>query len=291
MAKSEDVVGRVEASYPESRWYPEELPVSGAPDASPLEAGLKMVEDYTGLPRDEVRKRVKEIREKAWTVYRYPCIGRFRFLSLHLPEFPEYQNILGRLKSGEKLLDAGCCFGYVLRQVALNGVPAENLAGIDVHQEFVDLGYELFQDRDRFQARFVVGDVLNSSPSLKPLDGQFDIIHASSLLHLFGWDDQVRLGTRLVRFFNPEAKAAMVVGRQVAVYEAPSLEAWRKQQATEHADGKRHNYHHDLKSWQLLWDEIGDKTGTKWKTSGELLSRMSDEIPTPIMRFTVKKVA
>lgn len=208
-----------------------------------------------------------------------------------MPEFPAYQDILGRLKSGEKLLDAGCCFGHVLRQVALDGVPDENLAGIDVHQEFIDLGYELFQDRDRFQARFVVGDVLNSSPSLEPLDGQFDIIHASSFLHLFGWDDQVRLGMRLVRFLNPEAKAAMVVGRQVAVYEAPSLEAWRKQQASEHADGKRHNYHHDLNSWQLLWDEIGDKTGTRWETSGELFSRMSDEIPTPIMRFVVKKLA
>lgn len=33
----------------------------GDPDASPLEAGLKMVEDYTGLPRDEVRQRVKDI--------------------------------------------------------------------------------------------------------------------------------------------------------------------------------------------------------------------------------------
>lgn len=149
----------------------------------------------------------------------------------------------------------------------------------------------MFQDRDRFQARFVVGDVLNSSASLEPLDGQFDIIHASSFLHLFGWDDQVRIGTRLVRFFKPESATAMIVGRQVGLYEAPSLEAWREQEQASRAEGKSKNFHHDLKSWQLLWDEIGAQTGTKWEVSGEMFSRMADEIPTPILQFTVKKVA
>lgn len=208
-------------------------------------------------------------------------------MTLYLPGFPEYQNILRRLKSGEKLLDAGCCFGHVLRQLALSGVPAENLAGTDIDKEFISLGYELFQDRDRFPAQFVVGDVLNSSPSLDSLDGQFDIIHASSFLHLFGWDEQVRIGTRLVRFFKPETKeAAMIVGRQVGAYEAPSLEPWREQLAK----GTVKNYRHDLKSWQLLWDEIGEKSGTKWEATGEFFSRMHDGITAPILQFTVKKV-
>ncbi|KAJ4397042.1 hypothetical protein N0V93_001266 [Gnomoniopsis smithogilvyi] len=287
MVKSEDVVGRVEASY--TQWYAEELPLPGESGAAPLEGGLKLIEDYTGLSREEVRRHVKDIRDKSYAIYKYPCLGRWRFLPLYLPGFPEYQNILSRLKSGEKLLDAGCCFGHVLRQLALSGVPAENLAGADVHKEFIDLGYELFQDRDRFQARFVVGDVLNSSPSLDSLDGQFSIIHASSFFHLFGWDDQVKIGTRLVRFFQPESTTAMVVGRQVGRYEAPSVEAWREEQARG-VEGKSKNYHHDLKSWQLMWDEIGGKTGTMWEVSGEFFSRVADGIASPILQYTVKKV-
>lgn len=158
---------------------------------------------------------------------------------------------------------------------------------MDIDKDFISLGYELFQDRDRFQAQFVVGDALNSSPSLEPLDGQFDIIHASSFLHLFGWDEQVRIGARLVRFFKPETKeAAMIVGRQVGAYEAPSLQVWREQLA----EGTVKNYRHDLKSWQLLWDEIGEKSGTKWEATGEFFSRMNDGITAPILQFTVKKV-
>lgn len=133
--------------------------------------------------------------------------------------------------------------------------------------------------------------MLNSSPSFEPLDGQFGIIHASSFFHLFGWDDQVKIGVRLVRFLKPETKAAMIVGRQVGTYDATSLEAWREEQANLGVTGWRKNYQHDLTSWQLLWDEIGAKTGTKWETSGEFFSRAADGILTPVLQFTVKKVS
>lgn len=59
MAKSEEAVGRVEASY--TQWYAEELPLPGEPEAAPLEGGLNLVETYTGLSREEVRRHVKAI--------------------------------------------------------------------------------------------------------------------------------------------------------------------------------------------------------------------------------------
>lgn len=59
MSKSEDTVGRVEASY--TRWYAEELPLPEEPEAAPLEGGLKLIEAYTGLSSEEVRKHVKAI--------------------------------------------------------------------------------------------------------------------------------------------------------------------------------------------------------------------------------------
>lgn len=160
------------------------------------------------------------------------------------------------------------------------------MAGVDIDKGFIDLGYELFQDRDRFKAQFVVGDVLNSSASLEPLYGQFDIINASSFFHLFGWDDQVTIGQRLVRFFKPEADKAMIVGRQVGAYEAQNLEEWREQAKVDAAT--RRHYRHDLASWQLLWDEVGAKTGTKWETGGELIERSEEDVGAPFLHFVVK---
>ncbi|KAJ5572711.1 hypothetical protein N7450_009695 [Penicillium hetheringtonii] len=109
------------------------------------------------------------------------------------------------------------------------------------YQGFLDLGYDLFKDHDTFE----------------------DIIHAAALFHLFDWEDQVILGTRLVKFFKKDASKAMVVGRQIgtlyprnrAIYKNEDVPGW---------------YRHNLETWQDLWDEIHDKTGTKWKVNGTI---------------------
>src|SRR5207244_310371 len=159
-----------------------------------------------------------------------------------ITEVPEYPSVLARLKAGESLLDVGCCFGHILRQLAYDGAPAANLAGTDLRPEFVDLGYKLFHDRGRFTARFVTGDMLDPADTgLQTLNGGFDIVHTASFFHLFGWDDQVLVGERIVRFFKPTAKA-LVLGRQVGSYEPPTLEAYREK------GDKR--YYHNAESLQ-----------------------------------------
>lgn len=47
----------------------------------------------------------------------YPCIGQFRFLSLGIANSPHYDEVLQRLRGGEKLLDVGCCFGQEIRKL------------------------------------------------------------------------------------------------------------------------------------------------------------------------------
>ncbi|KAK5790188.1 hypothetical protein VI817_007475 [Penicillium citrinum] len=55
----------------------------------------------------------------------------------------------------------------------------------------------------------------------------------------------------------------MVVGRQIgtlyprnrAIYKNEDVPGW---------------YRHNLETWQDLWDEIHDKTGTKWKVNGTI---------------------
>ncbi|KAH8902640.1 hypothetical protein BR93DRAFT_919711 [Coniochaeta sp. PMI_546] len=230
------------------RRYTEELP----PDNS---KAWKLLESYSKIPHDEVEAH---LQATAWKIFPYGCIGRWRFLDLYITTLPVYPEVLERLKSGDTLLDAGCCFGYVLRQLALDGAPQANLIGADLRQEFIDLGYELFRDRDTFGGRFVAGNMLDpADTALTSIDGKVDLIHAASFFHLFNWDDQVRLGERLVRFFKPDAKKALVFGRQVG----------NRSPRTQQEGGR---YRHDPETLQELWDEIGRKTGTRWKATATL---------------------
>lgn len=151
----------------------------------------------------------------------------------------------------------------MLRQLAVDGAPEQHLVGTDIQQGFLDLGYELFKDRDTFQAQFIAGDLLSpETAAFESMLGKIDIIHAAALFHLFGWEDQVKLGTRLVQFFKPEARDAMIVGRQIGTFAPMDLASHRKQ-----GSGW---YRHNMQTWQQLWDEVGQNTGSRWKVEGSL---------------------
>ncbi|KAE8445739.1 hypothetical protein EG329_012918 [Mollisiaceae sp. DMI_Dod_QoI] len=268
----------------ENHRYQKDLPV----DRTNFTKAWKLLETYSKIPADEIDAHVLAVRNKAFAVFHYPCIGRWRFLDLYITTAPEYPDIITRLQAGETLLDVGCCFGHILRQLVVDGAPAKNLAGTDLRPEFVELGYELFRDKDTLDSQFVTGDALDpNDKSLTSLDGKFDIIHSASFFHLFGWDDQVKVGERVVRFFKPGAKA-LLLGRQSGTREPLSMEAYRER-------GEK-RYQHDPTSLQRLWDVIGERTGTKWRATGELIERGEREGdgdregPRVVLRFAVFKV-
>lgn len=146
-----------------------------------------------------------------------------------------------------------------------DGVRGENLYGADLRLEFVDLGYELFQDKERLKAHFLEADVFEvddeaeGGKELRNLDGTIDIIHAASFLHLFSWDEQVQAGMRMVRLMTEDS---LVLGRQAGSSEPGEYERRTYKSGT--------RYLHDPDSFQKLWDVIGEKTGTKWKVIAEL---------------------
>ena len=146
-----------------------------------------------------------------------------------------------------------------------DGAPAENLYGADLRLDFLELGYELFQDKGTLKAHFLEADVFEQDAGaeggkdLSKLDGNIDIIHAASFLHLFAWEEQVLVGMRMVRLMTRDS---LVFGRQVGTTK-PGEYARR-------TDKSRTRYSHDPDSFQKLWDVIGEKTGTKWKVTAEL---------------------
>lgn len=201
-------------------------------------------------------------RDTAWNIFPYPCIGQFRFLDMPLGGFDAYPEIVSRLKSGEEtFLDLGCCFGQDIRRLVSDGVPDTACIGSDLHQGFLDLGYDLFLDKGKLHSKFFAADVFGKEAELTALEGQVDIIHASSFFHLFGYEGQKDVARRVVRLLKPQ-KGSLLVGRQVGNVAA--------HEETSRASGSGSMFLQNPESWKQMWKEIGEETGTEWKVDAEL---------------------
>ncbi|KAI4727060.1 hypothetical protein E4T49_05171 [Aureobasidium sp. EXF-10728] len=238
-----------------SEWFQPELE-----DVDP--AARSVLETYCNIPSAEVVPHVLRIRDEAWEVFPYPCIGQFRFLDMPLGGFDEYPEIVKRLKSGDaKYLDLGCCFGQDIRRLVADGVPSEALIGSDLQQGFLDLGFDLFKDKETLHSKFVAADVFAAESELTPLEGNIDVIHASSFFHLFGYEGQKKIARRVVQLLKPK-KDSLLVGRQVGNVKAHEAES--------SASGNGNMFLQNVESWQQMWKEIGKETGTEWEVKARL---------------------
>lgn len=162
----------------------------------------------------------------------------------------------------------GCAFGTVVRQLIAEGVPSERLFGTDLQPRFLELGHQLFGDRENTSATFVAGDMLKEDDTrLDVLNGRIDIIYASAFFHLFEREDQSKAAKRMVRFLNPQNSKAMIFG----LNGGPKVEGWEK-------------YVLDADSWQGMWDCVGEATGTTWRTEMEIIESNENRIR---VRFAV----
>jgi hypothetical protein len=209
----------------------------------------------------------------------YPCIGLWTFVSLKQNKLKRAQAALARLlpkDSEDALLDLGCCVGQFNRKMVNEGVSPDRLYGTDLQTEYLDLGFELFRDKDRWpEGHFVAGNMIEpteeekAGQSLALLDGKVTLIHAANFFHLFSWEKQVTAGARLVRFIKPGAKDVVIFGGQTGTLKPPTRE-----EAEKNPFGR---FLHNEKTFGELWDEIGERTGTKWRVEVTML----DESPFP----------
>ena len=206
-------------------------------------------------------------RDRLWKVGQYRCIDSLRFIHMDEITSGSYPEALQRLKadgSTDTLLDLACCVGQVIRMLAADGADSSRLYGVDLHPEFIDIGYDLFNDRDRLKAKFFSGDIFKAGdPGFSALEGKANIIHTRAFLHLFDWKGQVEIGIRITRLLAPGASNAMIFGKQMGSSQPGEVH--------NHRGGTR--YVHDPDSFQRLWDEVGAKTGTKWKVEATLEPR------------------
>ncbi|KAI9725801.1 MAG: hypothetical protein M1828_002430 [Chrysothrix sp. TS-e1954] len=268
-------------------WYEKEL--KGLSDTT-----RHVLETYARIPPDQVVEHVHAIREKAWDVFPYPCIGGWRFLDLSIGQAAQYEEILKRVKD--------------IRKLVTDGAPSNNLYGTDLNAPFFDLGYDLFRDRSTLQAHLFASDIFKYDPNstsgthpLAPLTDTVSIIHASSFFHLFDRPDQVQLACLCVALLIKQP-GSLVFGRQTGNYnpgvitghpahgghtgpiQDPATNQLGKtsEAVGNRADGhgevfptpgpKKHEqvFHHNDETFKEMWREVGEKTGTRWKVEVEM---------------------
>ena len=152
------------------------------------------------------------------------------------------------------MLDVGCCFGQDIRKLVVDGAPSENIYGLDIESEFIDLGYEFFRDRETLKSTFLAKDMLDPEAGWEKSNGKMDMIFISSFLHLFDWEGQVKGAQQLTRLLRPKA-GSVIVGRQLGSVisgEFPNLQ------------GQGTNFRHDVASFNKLWKQVGDEIGCSW---------------------------
>ncbi|TDZ30581.1 Methyltransferase ausD [Colletotrichum spinosum] len=212
------------------------------------DAARALLQNYSRIPAGDVDAHIRRIRDELWNVFHYPCIGRWRFLLLADSQNQLYRQVLRRLtdvNSQDGLLDLGTCVGQALRQLTHDGADSSRLFGVDLRPEFLDIGYDLFQDKGRFHATLVAGNVLDpADANLTALNGRVSIVWANASFHLFDWKQQVAAATRIVGFLRPGIRDALVFGRHLGSVEPKESE-----------DRGRTRFLHDQGSFQRLWDD------------------------------------
>ncbi|RHZ51899.1 hypothetical protein CDV55_103509 [Aspergillus turcosus] len=243
----------------------------------------EILEEYSGVDPERVEQHLFEVRERAWQIFPYPCIGQWRFTDLNLSLHPSYPEVLERLNQGQTFLDLGCCMGQDIRKLIFDGVPpTKKINAADLRQEYIDLGFDLFRDREKLERaiNFFVTDIFNPSSDFDQLNGKIDVIWAGSFFHLFDWDEQVEVGKHVVQTLRPQM-GSLLLGRQ-----SGTLRPGRYP----HATTSGFVFRHDPETFDRLWKEIGKATGTEWTVDAHLALREDDTDPRRRLIFAVKRV-
>ena len=154
------------------------------------------------------------------------------------------------------------------------------------------MSYDLFRDKETIKAHLFTADIFDEHGALDMLEGKIDVIYLASFLHIFSWDDQLKICKRVIKTLRPR-KGSSVFGRQVGSLKAKEVIPPGEMGIDK--SGSRW-WRHDVESFTKLWDLAGEETGTKWETWGRLdvdegmgTSSWSDEGMRQL-KFEVKRV-
>ncbi|KAI1386458.1 uncharacterized protein F4822DRAFT_410117 [Hypoxylon trugodes] len=186
----------------------------------------KLLEEWSGIAPEEVVPHIQRVRDVAWHVFPWPCIGEFWFIEQGLLRHPDYSNILKRITTTTpppKFLDLGTCLGQDVRTLTHDGASPSTLYGADILPGFRDAGYALFRDSDRLDpSHFITGDIFSDVDDLGKTRGTWDIIHIAMFLHIFALPEQQAVSRNIMKLLKP-VPGSTIIGTQTGSLDAGEL--------------------------------------------------------------------
>ena len=85
-----------------------------------------------------------------------------------------------------RLLDYGCGTGDNVRQLIRDGFPREQITAFDINRESIDLGFDLYRDREDKEHLFVIAGSFPFGPE------EFDTVYSASVIHVIADDAEFR---------------------------------------------------------------------------------------------------
>ncbi|KAI9785579.1 MAG: hypothetical protein M1816_000390 [Peltula sp. TS41687] len=250
-------------------WYKTDIGVRLTPHAR------KLFQEYSHVAPEDIESHILKIRDVAWEIFPWPCVGNFWFLSFGLSLHPIYPTILSRLcSSSDKILDLGTCLGQDLRKLLYDGAPLESLYGSDIFPAYEEIGQALFKDEATFNDRFIVGDILDESreSALARTEGSWDVINIIMFLHVFSWTDQLKASKRILDLLTVKP-GSMIVGAQAATINPGEL-AVRPPFVKE--GEHRTVFRQSRETFKRMWEEVGRAKGVELKVWAEYESSESE---------------
>ena len=89
------------------------------------------------------------------------------------------------LKGPGKLLDYGCGTGDNVRQLLRNGFPRERITAFDINWASIELGFDLYRDREEICNLFTVSEMFPFGPA------EFDRVYSASVFHVISDDEEL----------------------------------------------------------------------------------------------------
>lgn len=153
----------------------------------------------------------------------------------------------------------------------------------------MNLGYELFLDKDKLKSRFITADIFNGDSTLaKEFTGKLDIIHATKFFHLWEWEKQIDAAKRVVKLLT-DRPGSMIFGTQTGSRPARNL-IW--------SQVNKMIFMQSASTWKQLWSKVSQDTGIQFEvevTEGIYPDQDSFGWPKDIdlyrMFYTVRRVS
>ncbi|KAJ6095478.1 hypothetical protein N7486_006224 [Penicillium sp. IBT 16267x] len=209
--------------------------------------------EYAKVDPRRLEDHIKHVAKKAWEIEDYPCFQKFMFLHFDLYRSQSYQYVLDQVKAGNLFLDLGCGLGQDMRRLVFDGAPSEKLIGLELRQSFVDLGYELFQDRSSLKSHFLFQSFFEDTPEINRIAKTVKVINSGYFMHMWDCAKQVEIAKRMIHLLS-SAKGSIITGVH---FGSRSSGKWKSAKNKE-------MFLHNSDTLNELWQQCARDTATSW---------------------------